>query len=208
MDECTVFVVEDDAGVRSSIAILLRSDGLRVRTFASAKEVLNLCPDESDRGCLVVDLRLPEMTGVELRAELVSRGCHLPFIVVSGACGVTDAKEAIRQGAVDFLEKPVSRADLLQAVHQAIEHDRVLADQRAQYLAFRAKLAALTAREKQVMELVVAGRLTKQIASELQVAQKTIEVHRSNITKKMKVQSVIELVKQYTEFTMGEQFDS
>lgn len=196
----TVHVVDDNPTVRKSLATLLRSEGLRVQTYASAKEILNLCPSGASPGCLILDLQLHDTSGIALYKKLTERGCYLPFIMLSGIGGVDDATQAMRLGAVDYLQKPVAAKTILPAIEKAFEIDRVRKERIQRVADFRKRLARLSPREKQVLELVVDGKLTKQIAKVLMIAEKTVDVHRSNITKKIRTNSVVELVRKYVEF--------
>ena len=196
----TVFFVDDNAAVRKSMSTMLRSEGLRVQTYASAREILNFCPSEDTPGCLILDFKLQRTTGIALYEKLNEKGCYLPFIMLSGVGGVDDATLAMRRGAVDFLQKPASLDSILPAIERAFEIDREAKVKRRRVTEFQRLLAKLTPRERQVLDLVVKGKLTKQIAKVLEIAEKTVDVHRSNITKKVQSKSVVELVRKYVEY--------
>ena len=200
MTQPTVYLVEDDAAVRSSLIRILELEGYHVEAFAGPTQLLTQY-DPAKPGCLVLDLRLPEMSGIELRQRLVDQGCRHPFIIITGHGEVSDATRSLRMGAIDFIEKPLDRKVLLARVGEAVASDlqRRLASE--QHELFRSRLETLTPREREGLQLVVAGRLSKQIASELQIAVKTVEVHRSNIVRKMQIENVIQLVRLYTEYS-------
>ncbi|MCA9011042.1 MAG: response regulator transcription factor [Planctomycetaceae bacterium] len=200
MTRAIVYLVEDDAAVRSSLVRILELEGYHVEAFAAPAELLAQY-DPAKPGCLVLDLRLPEMSGIELRQRLVDQGCRHPFIIITGHGEVRDATHSMRMGAVDFIEKPLDRKILLARVSEAVTTDLQRRLAAEQHELFRARLEALTPREREVLQLVVAGRLSKQIASELKIAIKTVEVHRSNIVRKMQIDNVIQLVRLYTEYT-------
>jgi two-component system, LuxR family, response regulator FixJ len=194
MNKQTVILVDDDQSVRESLEWMLREEQLRVDAYPSPKNLL-LEYDADKPGCLVLDLRLPEMSGIELHDQLVERGCRHPFIIMTGHGEVLDATQAMRSGAVDFIEKPLDRKLFLARVYEALERDKL---QRSEHLRRRDlefRLTKLTPREREVLTLVVEGLLTKQIAGQLGISIKTVEVHRSNITKKMGVESVVQLVR-------------
>lgn len=195
-----VHFVDDNSAVRKSLASILRSEGIPVQTYASGKEILNLCPSESSEGCLILDLQLQDTTGIELYKKLTERGVRLPFIMLSGVGGVEDATTAMRLGAVDYLQKPIVAKTILPVVRRAFRIDRERKERIRRVGEFREKLSRLTKRESQVLELVVEGKLTKQIAKVLSIADKTVDVHRSNITKKVRTNSVVELVRKYVEY--------
>ena len=201
MDRQTVFFVEDDKAVRDSVTRMLIADGLDVEAFGHPSELLKAY-DPSKPGCLLIDLCLPQMTGLELHAELLKQGCKHPFIIITGHGDVPHATAAMREGAVDFLEKPFDRQCLLDRIHEAICCDSERRKKCAKQESIRALIDSLTAREHEVMELVVDGRLTKQIARELGISTKTVEVHRHRITKKMQIESVAQLVGMMTEYSM------
>ena len=189
-----VFVVDDDQAVRESLALLVQSVGIEAETFASAREFLDTYrPDQ--RGCLITDIRMPGMSGLELQEQLSSDGVHIPVIVLTGHGDVPAAVRALKGGAVDFVEKPFNPQALLDLVQQAIAKDaeiRELADQEA---AVAERMSLLTPREHEVMTLVVVGKANKVIAIELSISERTVELHRGRIMKKMQARSLAELMR-------------
>ena len=189
-----VFVVDDYAPGRKSISRLLRAAGFVVASFASAQEFLAQY-DPAACGCLVLDLAMPDIGGLELQSILADKGSFLPIIFLTAHGDVSTSVQAMKHGAVDFLTKPVNDEDLLTAVRVAIEKDRVLRREQTELVEIRERLATLTRREREVLEYVVAGRLNKQIASDLGTVEQTVKVHRAHVMQKMKVHSVAELVR-------------
>ncbi len=189
----TVFVVDDDQAMRSSVRWLVESIGLHVEEYGSAREFLER-GDLTRTGCLVLDIRMPEINGL----ELLERDCHLPVIIVTGYADVPSVVRAMKVGALDVLQKPCSDKELLDRIQEAIELDTRIRDKRQQQIGFRQRLAMLTPREREVLDLVVAGRSSKQIAQALAISEKTVEVHRSHIMKKLDVGGVAELVRKVT----------
>ena len=192
--EPTVFVVDDDRAMRESLSWLLDSVGLRVRSYATAAEFL-ADHDPAQPGCLVLDVRMPGMSGLDLQAELARRGVELPTIVITGHAEVSMAVRAVKAGALDFIEKPFSDQLLLDRVRQALQIDLEAREVRRRREDARRRLATLTAREREVLNLVVAGKQNKEIASELGVSPKTVEVHRAHVMSKMCVDSLAELIR-------------
>jgi FixJ family two-component response regulator len=190
----TVFVVDDYAPVRSSISRLLRAAGFAVAPFASAEEFLAQY-DPQKVGCLVLDLAMPSLNGLELQHVLAKAGSLLPIIFLTGHGDIPKGVQAMKHGASDFLTKPVNDEDLLAAVRVAIEKDRALRREQAELSEIRARLATLTPREREVLEYVVAGKLNKQIAGDLGTVEQTVKVHRAHLMEKMRVRSVAELVR-------------
>ncbi len=197
-NEAMIFVVDDDAAMRHSLAWLMESAGLPVQTFASAEDFLaQVDPWQVRMGCLLLDVRMPGMSGLELQAHLARDEVGLPIILITGHGDVPMAVEAMRAGAFDFIEKPFNDEDLLRSIQQALDlqaRDRVQRIQRAE---IQARLATLTPREHEVMEQVVAGRANKEIASALGVSVKTVEAHRAKVMDKMNAHSLAELVRMY-----------
>jgi FixJ family two-component response regulator len=190
----TVFVVDDDAPVRRSIARLLHVAGFVVAAFASAEEFLAQY-DPGVWGCLVLDVAMPALNGLELQHILAQGGSLLPIIFLTGDGDIPKTVQAMKHGASDFLTKPVNDEDLLAAVGAAIEKHRALRQEQAKLSEIRARLATLTPREREVLEYVVAGKLNKQIAGELGTVEQTVKIHRARVMQKMRVRSVAELVR-------------
>jgi FixJ family two-component response regulator len=188
-----VFLVDDDASVRTALSRALSMEGFCIRAWQSADEFLDEHDPETP-GCLVTDVAMPGKSGLELQAELAARGCIRPIVFVTAHGSIPMTVQAMRAGAVTFLPKPVRLAELVQAVREAFEKDRMLRDARASRADVEARLTALTPREREVLELVVAGKMNKQIAAALGAAEKTIKVHRGRVMSKMQVRSVAELV--------------
>jgi len=193
-DRAVVFVVDDDASMRRSLDSLLRSVGLDVQLFASAQEFMAAKRPDAP-ACLVLDVRLPGMSGLTFQEELAKAGVALPVIFITGHGDVPMTVRAMKAGAAEFLTKPFDDQVLLDAIHAAIERDATRRRQEATLSALMARYDALTAREKQVMKLVVAGRVNKQIASELGLSVVTIKVHRGQVMRKMLAKSVADLVR-------------
>lgn len=193
MLEPTVFVVDDDQAVRDSLQFLLESEDLRVEAFESAERFLK---DYSiyQVGCLLLDIRMPGMNGLELQKELSKHKYTLPIIIISGHGDIPAAVRAMRRGAMDFVEKPFNNEDLLGHVKAALERDVDNQQKRMQFDAIRARVDNLTPREHQVMELVVKDNPNKVIASELGVSIKTVEFHRARVMEKMHADSLLHLV--------------
>jgi len=189
-----VYVVDDDPSVRVAMERLLKSVGLTVETFASAWEFLDQVTPEWS-GCLIVDLRMPGMGGLDLQDQLSASQVSLPVIFLTGYGTVPASVRAMKAGAVDFLEKPVDDQTLLDAVHKALERDREAWRNQAKMQALHQRLAALTPREYEVLTFIISGRLNKQAAAELGTTEKTIKVHRARIMEKLQCASLAELVR-------------
>jgi FixJ family two-component response regulator len=189
----TVFVVDDDAAVLKGLARLLRSAGLTVAAFASPREFLDR-HDPNAPGCVVLDVAMPGLSGLELQQTLMARGQELAIIFLTGHGDIPMSVKAMKHGAVDFLTKPVDDDALLRAVRVAIEKDRVQRQARAEIAEIQQRLATLTPREREVLHHVISGHLNKQTAADLGTVEKTIKVHRARVMEKMKVHSVAELV--------------
>jgi FixJ family two-component response regulator len=192
--DAIVFVVDDDAAVRESLKNLIRSVGLRVELFASAQEFLrSKRPDLP--GCLVLDVRLPGLSGLDLQKRTSDAGIEIPIIFITGHGDIPMSVRAMKAGAVEFLTKPFRDQDLLDAIQQALERDRQARTERAAGEELRSRFASLTPREKAVMIQVVAGLLNKQIASELGTSETTVKIHRHQVMEKMGATSLPELVR-------------
>lgn len=191
--EPMVFIIDDDAGVRDSIRFLLRSVDLPSRSFASAGEFLDAY-DEDLAGCLVLDVRMPGMSGLELQAHLLEMGCALPIIFVTAHGDVPMAVDAVKAGAADFVEKPFRDQELLEKIREALAANAESRRAHRRVEDVRNRLATLTPREREVMELVVAGKANKNVARELGISQRTVEIHRARVMEKMGVRSVSLLV--------------
>lgn len=192
-----VYIVDDDEGTRQSLSFVLTSAGIETRNFASAQQLLNEW-DESVQSCLVVDFQMPEMSGLQLIHEIRERGSMVPFLLITGHGTVPMVVQAMRLGAVTVIEKPFHHdhlLELLETIRKTISLSEVQQQSELEADAITQRLHSLTSRESQIMDLVVKGDLTKQIAKHLGISTKTVEVHRSNITKKLGVQSVAQLVK-------------
>jgi FixJ family two-component response regulator len=189
-----VFVVDDDPAMRDSLRWLIESTGLLVETFADAQAFLARIGPELP-GCLILDVRMPGMSGIDLQTELARRGIGLPTIVVTGHAEVPMAVRAVKAGAIDFIEKPFSDQLLLDRVRQGIDMDRRERDGRARRGEVLRRMGLLTQREREVLDLVVAGKPNKEIAATLHLSPKTVEVHRAHVMEKMQASSVAELVR-------------
>lgn len=200
-DVATVFVIDDDASVRTALDRLLRAAGWNVRTYASAHEFLDELPDE-DCGCILLDVSMPGMAGPELHSAIMERGMGYPVVYLTGHCSLATGVNAMKAGALDLLEKPLDDDKLLQAIANAISRDAENRASHARRGAIRTRLATLSRREYEVLEHVVKGRLNKQIAADLGIAEKTVKVHRGRMMTKMGVRSVAQLVHQCDDLDM------
>ena len=191
--EPVVFVVDDDASVREGLSSLIASVGWRVECFASAQDFLR-CPTNRQPSCLILDVRLPGLSGLDLQRELAVSGRHLPIIFITAHGDISMAVHAMKAGAVEFLPKPFRSEDLLEAIRQALEQDRHAIGQRTERALIRERLERLTDRERQVITRISQGKLNKQIAAELHVSENTVKAHRRHIMKKMGATTLPELV--------------
>lgn len=189
-----VFVVDDDPDVLKSLARVLRSAGLEAATFSSPGEFLEQHDPRAD-GCLVLDIAMPGLNGLDLQESLTAKGSTIPIIFLTGRGDIPTSVRAMKAGALDFLTKPVNDEDLLRAVAAALEKDRIERQNHAELDEIQERLATLTPREREVLNHVVSGQLNKQIANDLGTVEKTIKVHRARVMEKMKVNSVAELVR-------------
>jgi two-component system response regulator FixJ len=194
MSEPIVHVVDDDAAMRDSVAFLLDSENIQSRTYADAKDLLALCPN-LEAGCIVTDIRMPDINGLEMVLELKRRNVAHPVIVLTGHADVSLAVQAMKAGVTDFLEKPFRDEDLLSAVRTALRHGEDDAARGRERAETAARLAQLTARELEVFEAVVAGNSNKVVAQALGISPRTVEIYRANVMTKMQAASLSELVR-------------
>ena len=192
--ETRVFIVDDDSGVRSALQLLLESVGLSVETFASAPAFLAEF-DPARLGCILLDVRMPGMSGLELQARLADEPLHPPIIIITGHGDVPMAVRAVQAGALNFIEKPFNDQVLLDSVHRAIERDAQQRGEASRLADIQTRYNKLTPRERQVLELVVAGKRNKVIAAELSVSQSTVEAHRAKVMEKMEADTLSDLMR-------------
>jgi len=202
----TVFIVDDDPSVRDSLQFLLESVGLKVKTFASAQDFLDGADPEAP-GCLLLDVRMPGMSGLDLQEQLGKAGIFLPIVFITGHGTVPMSVRAMKAGAVDFLQKPFEQQDLLNAIHQAIEQDRQARLKRDELREIHKRINFLTPREYEVFTLLVSGMLNKQVASRLGTTERTIKAHRSRIMEKMQAESLADLVRNAEKLGVGKPRD-
>ena len=193
MTEPRVYIVDDDEAMRDSLKWLLESRGLKVELYPSGEAFLGAFSNDFC-GCLVLDVRMPGMSGMDLHARLQARASALPVIFITGHGDVPMAVSALKKGAADFIEKPFNDQDMLRLIESCLKQDRAAAARRAEKASLLQTLESLTQREREVLNLIVAGKLNKQIADDLSISIKTVEVHRSRVMEKMGANSVAELV--------------
>jgi FixJ family two-component response regulator len=190
----TVFIVDDDRGLRQAIHDLVESVGLRAESFASSEDFLR-AKRMNRPSCLVLDVRLPQMSGLDFQQRLTETGIQIPIIFITAHGDIPMSVRALKSGALEFLTKPFRDQDLLDAIHQALERDRVAREQQSEIHSLQERVRTLTTREREVMNLVVSGMLNKQIASEIGTSEATVKIHRGNVMRKMKAGSVVDLVR-------------
>jgi FixJ family two-component response regulator len=189
-----VFIVDDDASVREALGRLIRSAGLRVEAFATAEAFLNRARRDAP-GCLVLDVQLPDLSGLDLQRRMVDANNEMPIVFITGHGDIPTTVRAMKAGAIEFLTKPLVEGDVLESIRQAIARDRVVRDHNAETAYLRARRASLTPREEEIMEWVVSGLLNKQIAGELGISEETVKVHRGHVMRKMGADSLADLVR-------------
>jgi two-component system, LuxR family, response regulator FixJ len=194
MDQATIFVVDDDNAVRESLGFVLETNGYRVASYAGGKAFLEALPPHAS-GCVLVDVLMPEMGGLEVQQELQRRQVQLPVIVITGHGDVPLAVRAMKAGAVDFVEKPYAEDVLLAAVERALQLERASSGERAAANAVRERAAQLTPREREVLTLLVAGHPNKVIAYRMSISPRTVEIHRARVMEKMAARTLSELVR-------------
>jgi RNA polymerase sigma factor (sigma-70 family) len=197
-----VFVVDDDDSLRRGLEKLMRSVGLGVETFASAQELMRRLPPEGP-ACLVLDMRMPGMSGLELQQELEAAGLRLPVIFLTGHGTVPMSVRALKRGALDFLQKPVEDQVLVDAIHQALERDRQRWAREAEHRRLRQRADTLTAREREVCALVVTGLSNKEVATALGTSEKTVKIQRGRVMQKMSAASLVHLVRMADQLGLG-----
>jgi FixJ family two-component response regulator len=192
----TIFVVDDDASVRDAISNLLESVGLEAQVFASTEE-FRQAPRPDAPGCLVLDVRLPGVNGLEFQETLQRDGIFIPIVFITAHGDVPMTARAMKAGAVEFLMKPFQKEDLLAAIHQGLEQDRVWRHEHAHISSLRERFEQLTSREREVMDLVVSGLINKQIGAQLGLSEVTVKIHRGRVMQKMQATSLADLVRMY-----------
>jgi two-component system, LuxR family, response regulator FixJ len=199
--ETLVYLVDDEFAVRDSLALLIESTGQTVRSFRSAEGFLNNY-DPKQPGCLLLDVRMPSMSGLELQDELLRREISIPIIFISGHAGIPDSAKAFRAGAVDFLEKPFDNEILLERIEEAIKKDIARREQAIEHRKIQNRLDHLTVREQEVLSLIIKGHSNKEMAKMLDISNRTVEAHRASIMGKMHANSLAELMVMVTHSEM------
>lgn len=194
-DETTVFVVDDDLSIGKGLGRLLRSAGYKVETFSSAQNFLEADPRTGGGACLILDVKMPGLNGLELQEELQSRGNAMPIVFISGHGDIPMSVKAIKKGAIDFLTKPFDDKDLLNAVKEALKRDTEIRKKAEEQNNIIERFGSLTPREFEILTYVITGMLNKQIAYDLNISEKTVKVHRGRVMEKLGVDSVAELVR-------------
>jgi two-component system, LuxR family, response regulator FixJ len=193
-DEATIFVVDDDQGCRDSLAALLRASGMRVQTYASAQAFLEAY-EPSRLGCLLLDVRMPSISGLDLQERLAARGAKLPIILMTAYGDVPTAVKAMQAGAINFIEKPIREEALLESLRRALQQGERLHKEREYVGRVRALIDRLTPREREVLRMLVAGKANKVIAAELGISERTVEIHRQRVMKKLEARSLSQVVR-------------
>ena len=194
MTKPTVFIVDDDEQVRNALSLLMESVGLNTETYASAQEYLDQF-DVDKPGCLILDVRMPGISGLDLQARLAAERIHPAIIIITGHGDVPMAVRAVSAGAVDFIEKPFNNQSMLDTVHKAIERDTIQRGESSRIQEIEAHYNELTPREKEVMQFVIEGKRNKIIAADLNISQSTVEAHRSRVMEKMAAESLSDLMR-------------
>lgn len=196
MNEEVVHLVDDDEGLRKALSRLLRAEGYQVRAFASAAEFLNACHAQ-EINCLLLDVRMPGLDGLELQRRLLRSGVTVPIVFLTGHGDIAMTVSAVKAGAIDFLTKPAEDADLLRAVRHALNYSAMMREENREALMIAARFSQLSPRERQVLEGVAAGKANKVIAAELGICEQTVKVHRGRVMEKMGAESLAELIHHY-----------
>ena len=192
--DAVIAIVDDDPSAREGLESLVRSAGWRAKTFASAQEFLARADTEAPN-CLILDLQLPGLSGLDLQKRMADLELEIPIVFLTGHGNIPASVQAMKAGAVEFLTKPFDDEELLQAIHEAIERDRRSRQQHAEISELRGRYESLTAREQEVMQQVVSGRLNKQVAAELEITEFTVKVHSGQVMRKMRADSLADLVR-------------
>lgn len=190
----TVYIIDDDHGMRQAVQDLVESVGLHAESFSTGEEFLRKGPN-SKPSCLVLDVRLPSMSGLDFQRRLADTGVQIPIIFITAHGDIPMSVGALKSGAVEFLTKPFRDQDLLDAIQQALQRDRIVREQQAEVHELQSRYRSLTAREKEVIGLVVSGMVNKEIASEIGTSESTVKIHRGNVMQKMRAASLVDLVR-------------